>query len=104
MFGHRERSCVCLLAYKAASSQSLAELEAGGAGRAQSPGLTLFQGLSDVAGTRATIDNRAMAKKTKAKAPAKKPSAAKAKKPSAKSSGSVVEVEACKRSASSVHL
>ena len=39
---------------------------------------------------------RAMAKKTKSKAPAKKPSAAKAKKPSAGSSGSVVEVEACK--------
>jgi hypothetical protein len=37
-----------------------------------------------------------MAKKTKSKAPAKKPSAAKAKKPSAGSSGSVVEVEACK--------
>jgi len=37
-----------------------------------------------------------MAKKTKAKAPAKKPSAAKAKKPSASSSGSVVSVEACK--------
>ena len=42
-----------------------------------------------------TIDNSVMAKKTKAKAPAKKPSAAKAKK-SAGSSGSVVEVEACK--------
>ena len=38
----------------------------------------------------------AMAKKTKSKAPAKKPSAAKAKKPSAGSSGAVVEVEACK--------
>jgi|TARA_B100001758_G_scaffold126874_1_gene109125 hypothetical protein len=37
-----------------------------------------------------------MAKKTKSKAPAKKPSAAKAKKPSAGSSGAVVEVEACK--------
>ena len=58
---------------------------------------TFFQRLSDAAGTRAKIiDNRVMAKKTKAKAPAKKPSAAKAKKPSASSSGAVVEVEACK--------
>ena len=58
---------------------------------------TLIQRLSNAAGTRANlIDNRVMAKKTKAKAPAKKPSASKAKKPSAGSSGSVVEVEACK--------
>ncbi len=104
VFGHRER--VCLLAYKAASS------ELGRAGgwncgtRAISEVLrwNVFQGLSGAAGTRVKpIYNRVMAKKTKAKAPAKKPSAAKAK-ATKSSGGAVVEVEACKRSASGVLL
>ena len=52
-----------------------------------------------------SIANAAMAKKTKAKAPAKKPTAAKPKATSKSSSGgAVVEVEACKRSASGVLL
>ena len=94
--------CACLLvSLQAASSQSW-QGRAGGwsSGTRAFSGLLrwlVFQGVSDAAGTRAKpIDNAAMAKKTKAKAPAKKPSAAKAKKPSASSSGAVVEVEACK--------
>ena len=101
VFGHRERVCVCLLAYKAASShRALAQswrLERHARDLRVLAKGTLIQRLSNAAGTRANlIDNRVMAKKTKAKAPAKKPSASKAKKPSAGSSGSVVEVEACK--------
>ena len=98
VFGHRER--VCLLAYKAASSMCFGRAGGWRSGTRAFSGLLrwlVFRGVSDAAGTRAKrIDNRVMAKKTKAKAPAKKPSAAKAKKPSASSSGGVVEVEACK--------
>ena len=102
MFGPRDRPALLRLLLVALQALALSAGRAGGwRGRTRAISEVLrwrvFQSLSDAAGTRAKpIYNRVMAKKTKAKAPAKKPSAAKAKKPSASSSGSVVEVEACK--------
>ena len=99
VFGPRDRPVCFLVSLLAASSQSWQSwrLEERHTRDPPGPGCARFQSLSGAAGTPAKpIYNRVMAKKTKAKAPAKKPSAAKAKKPSASSSGSVVEVEACK--------
>ena len=55
-----------------------------------------FIGLQRLGRASKSTATQAMAKKTKAKAPAKKPTAAKAKTTSKSSGGAVVEVEACK--------
>ena len=104
VFGIRvDLRLVLLVALQAASSQSQSWRSGTGAFSGSRAG-SCVQWQSFATGTPAKpIDNRVMAKKTKAKAPAKKATAAKAK-ATKSSGGAVVEVEACKRSASSVHL